>query len=283
MENFGIIYKATNKVNGKVYIGQTTKSLEKRKSKHLSDTRCGRYGGSIFLKAMNRYKESNFMWIEICKCYSRKELDDMENYYIDLYKSNNTKFGYNLITGRGRSGYKLSEEAKHKISEKAIIRLSIPENNPMYGKSISDICGDKISRKLKKYYINNLGSFTNRKHSAESKLKMSESRTGKGNHFYGKNLTKDHRAKISEALRGREFSNAHKRKISESRIGKYLGSENKTSKKYIITGPNGNNILIHGLSNFCRENNLNQSHMSSCATGKRKSHKGFKCKIFLGE
>lgn len=33
--SFGIIYKAINKVNGKVYIGQTTEDLEVRKKKHL--------------------------------------------------------------------------------------------------------------------------------------------------------------------------------------------------------------------------------------------------------
>jgi group I intron endonuclease len=227
MKCFGIIYKATNKINGKVYIGQTTQGLHKRKSKQIYDSKNKKYGGSIFLRAINKYKKENFLWEEVCKCFSREELDRKENFYINFYESNNLKLGYNLITGRGRSGYKLSKETRNKISKKAKIRLSIPENNPMYGKSISDICGIEISKKLKKYYLDKPGTFTGKHHTKEFKLKMSFSRTGPKNHFYGKNLTEEHRSKISESNKGKYVSKETCKRISESKKGKKLSEEAK--------------------------------------------------------
>jgi len=280
MKHFGVIYKVTNLINNKIYIGQTIKSLNTCKRGHFSDARNNRFNGSIFLRAINKYSHNNFFWEELCECFSRKELDIMENFYICFYKSKDLDIGYNLIQGRGRSGYVLSEDSRKKISRKAKERLSIPENNPMYGKSVSDICGNKISKALKNHYLDNCGTFTNRKHSEKSKKKMSISRTGSNNHFYGKELSKEHKQKISNSLKGRVFSEEHKKKLSNTRKGKRLGSENKGSKRYIVTTPLGGIELVHGLAEFCRQNNLSQGHMSSCATGKRKTHKGYACRYY---
>ena len=54
----------------------------------------------------------------------------------------------------------------------------------------------------------------------------------------------------------------------------------KMSKTYIITYPDGTEKVITNLKNFCRDNNLNDGHLSSIATGNRKLHKGFRCRYF---
>lgn len=48
-----------------------------------------------------------------------------------------------------------------------------------------------------------------------------------------------------------------------------------SAKSYLFKDPSGNSIEIYNLSEFCRENNLRQSHMTSVSTGARRHHKGW--------
>lgn len=92
-----IIYRITNKTNGKVYIGQTNKSLEERKRTHRN--RCfGKYYNKTKLyDAIRVYGWDNFEWAEIDTANSQEELDQKEIDYIRSYNSIDN--GYNMITG----------------------------------------------------------------------------------------------------------------------------------------------------------------------------------------
>ncbi len=50
------------------------------------------------------------------------------------------------------------------------------------------------------------------------------------------------------------------------------------SRKWLVINSEGNEFKIKNMNKFCRENNLSPAHMSSVAKGKRKQHKGYKCK-----
>ena len=70
----GFIYKITNKVNNKVYIGQTSRSLEIRWREHKS--RAGCYYTSHLYSAMNKYGVDNFIFenaIKLIKKYKKQE------------------------------------------------------------------------------------------------------------------------------------------------------------------------------------------------------------------
>lgn len=54
-----IIYKATNILNGKSYIGLTTRDLNERKLEHLRHTYTE---NTYFHKAINKYGKENFIW-----------------------------------------------------------------------------------------------------------------------------------------------------------------------------------------------------------------------------
>jgi group I intron endonuclease len=90
---------------------------------------------------------------------------------------------------------------------------------------------------------------------------------GKGGREGGFTLSKEHKNNISKALSGRTLSEDHILKAATGR-----------SKEWKFIDPNGNILVIHNLSEFCRNNNLNQSHMVSVSLGRYgfKSHKGYK-------
>ena len=124
----GYIYKATNKINGKSYIGKTV-NFERRKRQHLS----GRGGTCAFTKAINKYGGECFcfevlLFIEMDDAeLLNKKLSEMEVLYIKQY--NTFKNGYNAtLGGEGTFGYHYSEEEKRKQSERRKKYLSIPEN-----------------------------------------------------------------------------------------------------------------------------------------------------------
>lgn len=94
----GWIYKITNKKNGKVYIGQTSHTLESRWKKHCSVARSGRDGKSPtgIGGAIRKYGENNFIIEPIEKCFLKK-LNEREIHWIKHY--NSFEKGYNLTLG----------------------------------------------------------------------------------------------------------------------------------------------------------------------------------------
>ena len=75
-----LIYKVTNKINGKVYIGQTIHSLEHRKNGHERGARCERRTTVKFHNALLKYGYDSFYWEVLRECTTQDELD----YYEDL-------------------------------------------------------------------------------------------------------------------------------------------------------------------------------------------------------
>ena len=247
--SYGIIYKVTNKVNKKIYIGQTTRILKCRMREHINDQR--KY---YFHNALRKYGIDNFKWEIIERCDSKRELDEMEFHYIKQYDTFNG--GYNLtFGGEGSVGYKHSEETLKKLSLSLKGKMS-SENNPFYGKNHSE-----KSKKLM-----SVASFTSNKHVNR-----------------GKKLSKEWRAKISKSNMGKTLSPASRAKISESKMGKLAGKDSKFSKKFVITTPKNSIFYIIGLADFSRKYKdglLDFRLLSAIAVGKRNHHKGYKCRYY---
>jgi len=141
----GYIYKHTNKINGKVYIGQTTRNPQNRWSNGRGYTNDKRKLTSPFANAIIKYGWDNFKHEIICEVENDK-LDELEKYYISFYKSNIKEFGYNCESG-GNKNKKLSKETKEKLSKshkgkghccseetrKKLSILRTGKGNPMYG------------------------------------------------------------------------------------------------------------------------------------------------------
>lgn len=115
INNFVLIYKVTNQINQKSYIGKTEFSFDRRKANHLSDTKRG--SKFAFHRALRKYGEENFVW-EILEhdIEDKTLLDDREKHYISLYESFGPK-GYNMSEGgEGQTGWVPTQETRDKWS-----------------------------------------------------------------------------------------------------------------------------------------------------------------------
>ena len=103
-----IIYKITNLVNGKCYVGQTVGTLEARWKRHCSDgSKCPAIHSAIV-----KYGVNNFRVEVIDTATSQDELNEKEAYWISTLNTISPN-GYNLQNGGVRT--QLSEESRKKI------------------------------------------------------------------------------------------------------------------------------------------------------------------------
>ena len=128
----GYIYKVTNIVNGKVYIGQTKRTIEDRWEDHNWDAgnkNGPRYCGS-FHNALRKYSTDNFTIEELEAC-DDSLLNEREQYWIRVHNSFDHHYGYNLTNG-GDSGYRKAPEGVETRAKKAFVQLGT--NNSFFGK-----------------------------------------------------------------------------------------------------------------------------------------------------
>lgn len=123
-----LIYKITNDINNKVYIGQTTRTLKERIRNYYNEVKWKPESRPI-ISAMSKYGIEHFHF-EIIKdnISTKQELDAEERKFIQLYQSLTSQNGYNVELG-GNSNGKHSQETKRKISE-----AQLGNKNHMYGK-----------------------------------------------------------------------------------------------------------------------------------------------------
>jgi group I intron endonuclease len=108
-----IIYKITNLVNGKVYIGKTVQSSKRRFEQHLF---CVKQGLNTKLyNAMRKYGVESFAMEKIDSANTEEELNLLEQLYIA--ECDSLVRGYNMtLGGEGTSGYSPSEETRRKLA-----------------------------------------------------------------------------------------------------------------------------------------------------------------------
>ena len=120
------IYCHKNKINGKVYIGQTCQETNRRWRNGEGYSHC-----SYFYAAIQKYGWDNFEHIILMDNLSLEEANKEEENFIKMYDSINPDKGYNLEKGGLNKNH--SEETKKKISQSLKGRFK-KEKNPMYGK-----------------------------------------------------------------------------------------------------------------------------------------------------
>lgn len=163
-EIYLILYRATNKINGKFYLGISSRDLNKRKNEHISRRNTGK---SLISKAIKKYGQDAFEWDVLYQSDDEIDIKTIEREMISALKP-----PYNLSEGgEGMIGYTFSERTKKIFSDKYKGKKRPPE------------IGKKISKGL-----------TGRIRTEESKLKQSNSRKG----FV---VSEQTRLKISESMK----------------------------------------------------------------------------------
>ena len=103
-----IIYKTTNLINNKIYIGQDSKNNSNY------------FGSGYFInRALKKYGKENFKKEILEFCKTKEELNKREEFWIEFYNSTDIKIGYNLSKKAFgiRKGFKHTEESKLKMSK----------------------------------------------------------------------------------------------------------------------------------------------------------------------
>lgn len=127
------VYMHQNKINGKKYIGLTSQNIFYR----FREDGNGYKHCSYFYNAIQKYGWNNFEHKVLLENLSKKEACEKEKYFIKLYSSNKSDYGYNLTSGGdGVCGYKHTIEERKKISKIAKDRF---ENNPSANLNASKI------------------------------------------------------------------------------------------------------------------------------------------------
>lgn len=151
------IYKITNIVNNKCYIGQSN-NVEKRIQQH-KDMLNNNCHNAHLQASYNKYGIENFTFELIEEC-PVSDLCKRERYWISFYRSNESEYGYNLTSGgENEPGWQQNSEVKEKIS------TALKKNNPMKNSDVAYRANSlrewkpesrkKISEANSKIYINN--------------------------------------------------------------------------------------------------------------------------------
>lgn len=103
-----LIYKITNKINGKIYIGQKSYVGEPSMESY--------YGGGVeIIRAVKKYGKKNFTReILYSRIRDQATADSMEIWAIEKYNSTNQEIGYNI--SKGGKVFEITTEMRNKIS-----------------------------------------------------------------------------------------------------------------------------------------------------------------------
>lgn len=143
---YNVIYKITNLINGKVYIGQTSISLRKRLLKHIYDANTDIKRRKHYLhRALSKHGFENFT-VEVLETCDKEELDAREIYWISHFNSTDPQLGYNCTKGgQGNRAINVSEETRKLISDKNKTKW----NDPTYRERQKQSRKESYARKCK--------------------------------------------------------------------------------------------------------------------------------------
>jgi group I intron endonuclease len=197
----------------------SAQNLKKRWSQHLTDLRRGVHHSRHLQGAWNKYGEDSFAW-DVLEYAEDSDLVELEQRHIDLHRSFDQEHGFNMYPTAGSPlGRSLSEQAKEKIRAANVGRKHTAETRA----KMSEM---RKGKKLSPEHVKALqGINIGRVHSDAMRANLSEAKKGV-------KLTAEHRAKIGMAGMGRKRDPESTRKQVETRLkaGGFAHSDESKAK-----------------------------------------------------
>ena len=187
------IYKITNIINGKFYIGSSI-DISRRLNAHKSMLINNTHRNPILQRAWNKYGSDKFTFEIVEEC-EIENLLNREQFYLDLYFDNKHNLNINKKAD-SILGLNLSEETKTKISK------------ALTGRTLSEEHKERL-RKPKSEQAKSNMKLAQQDRSIEIRNKISKTLTGHS-------LSQETKNKISESLKGNKQSEETNKKRSES-------------------------------------------------------------------
>ena len=239
-----IIYMVRNKINNKIYFGQTSQKggFDRRYKNNFPN----RTHNQHIKRAIEKYGWDNFEVVkEFDKAEDIDELNALEDLYIKMWNTTNPNYGYNKKSGGNVCIF--TEETIEKLKQ-AKVGQFFGEENPFYGKKHNDETKRKISKAMK-------GRFA-----------------GGNSYNYGRVFSEETRQKMSEAQKGRTYSEETKKKWSEQRQG--VG--NPRSRKVAQYTLDGEFVKVWDfIKEAANELRIKPNGITKCCGGTLKSAGGF--------
>lgn len=139
---YGYIYKITNLINNKIYIGQTTSNPPRKRFNSHKHNAKSKKCKSYISNSIKKYGYQNFKFEVIDKAISQTELNFLEATYINLYNTLDPKIGYNLtfvdINGNQRKSEQTKQKMKNIKSQPEYKKLASETGKKRRGKSYNN-------------------------------------------------------------------------------------------------------------------------------------------------
>ena len=273
------VYKITNSVNGKFYIG-SSKDIGGRWRQHRSDLHKGKHHNIHLQRAWDKYGEGLFRFDILCECEEDELLPEEQELIDKFCNDKDRSYNISLIAGRGmtskesrlklsrcKTGKKLSLETRKKLSE-----INKGSKNPNWGLKRTPETKRKMSL-----------SARGKTHSVATRVKISINRTGKmtgiDHPLYGKERTEETKAKISIANKGKMVGDKNPSWGIKGIASPSYGAKSSVARKVIQLNIDGTKIREYScIADAERETRISSSHIVAVCRGKRKTSGGFQWK-----
>jgi group I intron endonuclease len=236
------IYKITNKVNQKFYIGSTKNFFSKRWWSHRNDLRLQQHGNKYLQRAWDKYGEKSFTFSVLEEDVPEENLYEREQFWIDTTNCTDPEIGYNiakLATNPNPREY--TEEERRKQSNRIApggYLVTMPTGLELHVENLTE-----FAQAWPEYKLNERG--------------------------------------LSACARGEipQHKGFKCKRADPQYQVEYVKPEDKRLRSFVLFDPQGKRYEVDNLSEFCRQHNIEDQRITllGCAKGKNYQSKGWQC------